>query len=83
MSPVESLSLEAFQALLAELLEVDVAKLTPEAYFITDLGVDSLRMIQTLLKFEQMGLKLSIDSAWRIQTVGDAYSLYREQVGNG
>jgi acyl carrier protein len=83
MPPPESLSFVAFQLLLADLLEVDVAKLTPDAYFVTDLGVDSLRMIQALLKFEQMGLKLSIDSAWRIQTVGDAYRYYREQVSDG
>ena len=83
MSLPESLSFEAFQAMLAELLEVEEAQLTPEAYFVTDLGVDSLRMIQVLLKLEQMGFKVSIGSAWRIQTVSDAYRFYREQVGNG
>jgi acyl carrier protein len=81
--PPETLSFEAFQAMLADLLEIETAQLVPEAYFVTDLGVDSLRMIQVLLKLEQMGYKLSVDSAWRIQTVGDAYRYYREQVGNG
>jgi acyl carrier protein len=79
MPQLEPLSVEAFQALLADLLEVDVAQLTPEAYFVTDLGIDSLRMIQVLLRMEQMGLRLSLESVWRIQTVGDAYRYYQEQ----
>lgn len=83
MPPLETLSFEAFQAMLADLLNVDVAQLTPEAYFITDLGVDSLRMMQVLLRLEQKGLKLSLESGWRIQTVGDAYRYYKEQVRDG
>ncbi len=83
MPPLETLSFEAFQAILADLLKVDVAQITPEAYFIRDLGIDSLRMVQVLLRLEQMGLKLSIESAWRIQSVGDAYRYYQEQIGDG
>jgi acyl carrier protein len=80
MPPLEPLAFEAFQVMLADLLQVDVAQLTPEAYFITDLGIDSLRMLQVLLRMEQMGFKLSLESVWRIQTVGDAYRYYQEQV---
>jgi len=83
MPPLEPLSFEDFQAMLADLLNVDVAQLTPEAYFITDLGIDSLRMIQVLLQLEQRGLKLSLESAWRIQTVGDAYRYYQGQGNDG
>lgn len=78
MSQREALSFEAFQAVLAELLNVDVARLRPEAYFITDLGVDSLRMVEILLRLEELGLELSPDLAWQIQTVGDAYRHYQE-----
>jgi acyl carrier protein len=83
MPPLEPLSFEDFQAMLADLLNVDVAQLTPEAYFITDLGIDSLRMIQVLLQLDQMGFKLSLESAWQIQTVGDAYRYYQEQGNDG
>jgi acyl carrier protein len=37
-------------------------------------------MLQVLLRMEQMGFKLSLESVWRIQTVGDAYRYYQEQV---
>jgi acyl carrier protein len=83
MPPLEALSFEAFRTILADMLNVDMAQLTPEASFVTDLGVDSLRMVQALLRLEQMGFKLTLESAWRIQTVGDAYRYYQEQAGDG
>lgn len=78
MTPLEPLSFEAFQAMLADLLEVNVEQVTPEAYFITDLGVDSIRMVEVLLRLEEMGLEMSPDLAWRIQTVDDAYRSYQQ-----
>jgi len=79
MTRPEPLSFEAFQAMLADLLKVDVAQVTPEAYFITDLGLDSIRMLEILLCLEEMGIELSLELAWRIQTVGDAYCYYQQQ----
>jgi len=80
MPQSEILSFEAFQAMLAELLKVDMARLRPEAYFITDLGVDSLRLVEILLRLEELGVEISPDLAWEIQTVGDAYEYYRAQM---
>jgi acyl carrier protein len=80
MSQLEPLSFAAFQATLAELLNLDRAQIKPEAYFITDLGVDSLRMAEILLRLEELGLELSPDLVWQIQTVADAYRYYQEQV---
>jgi acyl carrier protein len=77
MSQTENLSFEAFQTLLAELLQLDAALFRPDAYFITDLGVDSLRLAEILLYLEELGLEISPDLAWQIQTVGDAYEYYR------
>ena len=79
MTRLEPLSFEAFQTMLANLLKVDVSQVTPEAYFITDLGVDSMRMLEILLCLEEMGVELSLELAWRIQTVDDAYRYYQQQ----
>lgn len=79
MTQLEPLSFEAFQAMLAELLHVDVAQLSPETYFVTELGVDSMRMLQVVLLLEEMGLEFPLDAAWQIQTVGDAYRHYQQQ----
>jgi acyl carrier protein len=80
MSQLEPSSFESFQAMLSDLLTIDVARLKPEAYFITDLGVDSIRMVEVLLRLEEMGLELDPNLAWEIQTVGDAYRYYEEKV---
>ncbi len=72
----EPLTFEAFRALLADLLHVEAELVKSEAYFITDLGVDSLRMFGLMLYLERLGVKLPLESLWRIQTVGEAYQHY-------
>jgi acyl carrier protein len=76
MSTHECESFEEFQALLADLLQLDEAQITPDAYFVTDLGVDSLRMFRLLFHLEDLGIDLPVSSALQIQTVEDAFSLY-------
>jgi acyl carrier protein len=65
--------------MVAEVLDVDAARLTPDTYFITDLGVDSLRLADILLRLEELGVEVSPDLAWEVQTVGDAYRIYQER----
>jgi acyl carrier protein len=72
-------SFEDFRAMVAEVLDVDAARLTPDTYFITDLGVDSLRLADILLRLEELGVEVSPDLAWEVQTVGDAYRIYQER----
>jgi acyl carrier protein len=74
------LSFEAFQAVLADLLYAEVAQLWPKACLVTDLGVDSLRMVEILLRLEELGLEISPDAVWEIETVDDAYRYYREHL---
>jgi len=80
----EPLSFAAFQQMLADLLHVDVAQVTPEAYFVRDLGVDSMRLLDLLLHLEKRGFQVPLDSVWRMQTVGEAYDCYQQQAtGHG
>jgi acyl carrier protein len=76
---IKPLSFQEFQALLADILEVDPEQIQSQAYFVTDLGVDSLKLTEMLLQFQMLGLELSPDLAWRIQTVGEAYQYFLEQ----
>jgi len=73
---------EAFQSMLAEMLQVAPGRIVPEAYFVTDLGVDSIRMLKLLLQLEKLGVELRLELATRIQTVGDAYDYYRQELGH-
>ena len=83
MTHPEPLSFAGFQSVLADLLHLDVAQIKPEAYFITDLGVDSIRMVEVLLRLEELGVEVTLDLAWRIQTVEDAYLYYQQQATGG
>jgi len=80
-SSLQSLTFEQFQVLVAEILHIQPEQVVPEAYFVTDLGVDSIRMVELLLRLESMGLPLSTELAWRIRTVDDAYRYYQKQAG--
>ena len=75
----QPLTFEQFQILMADVLHVEIAQVKPEAYFVTDLGVDSVRLVEMMLRLEALGLELSPDLVWRIQTVGEAYQYYQEQ----
>jgi len=66
---------------MAEVLHVEVAQVKPEAYFVTDLGVDSVRLVEMMLRLEALGLELYPDLVWRFLTVGEAYRYYHEQAG--
>ena len=78
MSESEALSFEQFRSMLAELLDLEAEQLVPEAYFVGDLGVDSIRMVEVFLSLRELGLEVSPETAWRVQTVGDAYRYYSE-----
>ena len=54
-------------------LGVDEAKVTDEAYFIDDLGADSLDTVELVMAFEEeFGSEISDSDAEKILTVGDA-----------
>jgi len=70
------LTFEEFRKMLAEVLLVDEAKLTPEASFLNDLMVDSIRWLEMALSIERLGVSIPTEALWDIQTVGDSYSYY-------
>ncbi|MDI7274405.1 MAG: acyl carrier protein [Anaerolineae bacterium] len=76
----EPMTFDQFRLRLAELLDLRPEQLAPEASFIADLGIDSLRMVDTVLQLQEEGFEVSPDLAWQMRTVGDAYRLYRERV---
>ena len=77
------LSLEEFRHLIATELQLDETLVTPQASFIEDLFVDSIRMVDLLLKLEEIGITIPPEAAWEIQTVEDAYRSYLEWIKAG
>lgn len=68
-----NLTFEEFRSLIAEELHVDEERVVPEASFFSDLCVDSIRMVDMILRLEELGLSIPLEDAWQIETVEDAY----------
>ena len=69
-------SFEEFQHMLADVLQMDENQLTAEASFVNDLMVDSIKLVELMLGLEENGINIPLETAWDVETVGDAYRVY-------
>jgi acyl carrier protein len=74
------LTFEEFRKVLAEVLLIGEDKLTPEASFLNDLMVDSIRWLEMALRIEKMGVVIPTEAMWDISTVGDAWRFYLQNL---
>ncbi len=66
-------TLSKIQDIIADLLGVDIEKVTPEANFRDDLEADSLDLVELIMAFEdEFGAEISDEDAQSITTVGGA-----------
>ncbi|MGC8874425.1 MAG: phosphopantetheine-binding protein [Chloroflexia bacterium] len=77
------LSFQEFRRLVAQELQVDETRVVPEASFIADLQVDSIRLVELLLRLEEAGIHIPLEEAWDVETAGDAYALYLRHLQAG
>jgi acyl carrier protein len=74
---------EEFKYMLVDILQVDEEKVIPDASFVSDLMVDSIKLVELMLGLEENGINIPIEAAWDVQTVGDAYRVYKESMTGG
>jgi acyl carrier protein len=74
----EERSFEEFRGILAEELLVDEEELTSQTSFFSDLRMDSVRMMDVMLRLEEQGIRIPWEAGSQIETVGDAYKFYLE-----
>lgn len=66
-------TLDRVKKVVVEQLSVDEELITPEATFTTDLGADSLDIVELVMAFEdEFGCEIPDDEAEKIATVQDA-----------
>ena len=71
---------DKLKKLIAEKLEVEEAKITPEASFRQDLGADSLDTYELVYAIEEeMGVTIPDEKANEFETVGDALNFLKSQ----
>ncbi|MBD2579663.1 acyl carrier protein [Oscillatoria sp. FACHB-1406] len=68
------------QSIVAEQLEVEPSKVTPEATFAGDLGADSLDTVELVMAFEEaFGVEIADEDAEQIDTVQKAVDYIASQ----
>ena len=68
--------------IVVEHLGVEAEKVTEDASFIDDLGVDSLDIVELVMAFEEeFGVEIPDDAAEKISTVSDAIKYINENKG--
>ena len=72
---------EKVKEIIAEQLQVDAEKVTPEASFIDDLGADSLDTVELVMAFEEaFDIEIPDEDADKIRTVGDAINYIKDRI---
>jgi len=67
-----------FRRIIARELQVEEEKVIREASFAEDLLADSIQLVELMLRMEEVGIDIPIEAAWEVETVGDAYGVYKE-----
>ncbi len=71
---------DKLKKLIAEKLEVEEGRITPEASFRQDLGADSLDTYELVYAIEEeMGVTIPDEKANEFETVGDALNFLKSQ----
>jgi acyl carrier protein len=69
MSEVES----RVKNVVAKILKVDLARITPEARFVEDLGAESIQSVELVAAFEEeFDIEMDDEEALAVKTVGKA-----------
>jgi acyl carrier protein len=63
---------EKMKDLMAEMLDISRNEITDEAAFISDLGADSLDVVELAMAVEEtFGIKIPVEDYRKLETVGD------------
>ena len=64
---------DQLKSVIANLLKIDAAKITPESKFVEDLGADSMKSVELVAAFEDaFDIEMNEEDALKVKTVGDA-----------
>ena len=65
----------------AHVLKVDLARMTPEARFVEDLGAESIQSVELVAAFEEeFDIEMDDEEALAVKTIGKAIEFIRKIV---
>lgn len=72
-----NLTFEDFKQIFADYLGVDIKKLHENTSIMTELGIDSLSLVNFIIKVERKyGVKFSTETGFMLKTLGEAYKVF-------
>lgn len=72
---------EKIAAILIDKLGIPESKITPDASFVKDLGIDSLDYAELVMEFEQtFDIKIPDDDAEKMQTIAEASAYIQSKI---
>ena len=72
---------EKLRDIIADVLDLDPSEIKPESEFVSDLGADSLDVLEIVMGIEnEFGISIPDDAAAGIVTVNDAVEQIREAI---
>ena len=73
------LSMEDFKTIISNHLGVDIDEIKPESNFITDFRIDSLSLVNFIIKLEmKLGIKLPTEQLVQMRDMETAYRVISE-----
>ena len=73
---------EKLQNIIADVLNIDKSKITPETTFVDDLGADSLDVFQIIMGLEEeFDIEIPTEEVEQIVSVGDAVEQIKRLIG--
>jgi acyl carrier protein len=76
---VNSEIFERVKKIIADKLDIEEDKITPESSFLDDLGADSLDIVELIMELEEeFGIEIPDEDAEKIRTVADAVKYIEE-----
>jgi acyl carrier protein len=76
---VNSEIFEKVKKIIADKLDIEEDKITPESSFLDDLGADSLDIVELIMELEEeFGIEIPDEDAEKIRTVADAVKYIEE-----
>ena len=75
----DCMAFQEFRRIVAEELQIEEERVVRSASFVEDLLADSIKLMELMLRMEERGFRIPVESAWEVETVGDAYRLFSER----
>ena len=75
------MTFQEFRRIIARELQIDEKQVVFGSKKYAKKARDSIQLVSLMLRMEDLGIGIPLEAAWEVETVGDAYRLYRKNAG--